>query len=104
MYWDFGDSSGAGRVFTTYDIAWNGTWTHWLFTSDNPSGMKIYRNGTEIAASPSSSTFNTSSSVLDIGYYASGNTYWSGSIDDIRIYDRALSAAEAAALFNEGAL
>jgi hypothetical protein len=35
-------------------------------------------------------------------YGAAGTYNWNGPIDDVRIYDRALSAAEIQALYNGG--
>jgi hypothetical protein len=87
-------------------------WYHWVITINN-SGTKIYINGVE---EESNTTFVDNTYVngkeLGIGVivstngivpYTDGNVkYFNGSIDDIRIYNRALNEAEIQALYHEG--
>lgn len=89
-----------------------GDWYHFVVTTEN-SGTKIYVNGAEKA---SNATFVDDTYVNDrelgIGVISSTNgivpytdtnvTYFEGLIDDIRIYDRALSIEEVVTLFLEG--
>jgi hypothetical protein len=49
------------------------------------------------------SLFNSSASVM-IGTYASLADYFTGSIDDVRVYNRVLSAAEIAQLYKQGSV
>jgi hypothetical protein len=77
-----------------------GTWNHVAFTFDQ-SAMKLYFNGQPIATNiVGPAAINTSSSNLRIGDDDSNNTPFNGWIDEASIYNRALSAAEIAAIYN----
>jgi hypothetical protein len=73
-----------------------GTWTHLAATYDK-STLKLYVNGTLVSSTAFTGTLFNSTGALRIG----GNTVWGeyfgGLIDDVRVYERALSAAEIAA-------
>jgi hypothetical protein len=69
-------------------------------TYDGVTG-KLYLDGVQIAAD----TFTpppSSSLAFNIGHYYGGGFGWNGAIDEVRLYNRALSAAEIAQLFNPG--
>ena len=80
-------------------------WAHGCFTSDAVTA-KLFYNGNLVAFDMISSTSETSStSRILIGKELSvpandGERLFMGSIDDVRIYNRALSAAEVLALYN----
>jgi hypothetical protein len=65
-------------------------WTHLAGTYDG-SMLRLYRNGVEVARQARSAPMATSGGVLRIG----GNSLWGeffrGHIDEVRIYNRALS-------------
>ncbi len=44
----------------------------------------------------------TNTDTLDIGIMSNGSFYFPGTIDDVRIYNRALSASEVKQLYNLG--
>ena len=68
-------------------------WTHLAATYDG-SALKLFVNGTAAATIAVTGALNLSSDPIRIG----GNTIWgeyfSGRIDEVRVYNRALSAAE----------
>lgn len=68
-------------------------WTH-LAVTFNGTTLRLFVNGTQVATQAASGSVQTNSEELRIG----GNTYagqfFQGQIDDLRIYGRALSAAE----------
>jgi hypothetical protein len=70
-----------------------GSWTHVAATYDG-FNLRVYVNGVQQASKAVSGPIVTSDGVLRIG----GNNVWSewvaGLIDDVRVYNRALSAAE----------
>ncbi|WP_438011769.1 LamG domain-containing protein [Sorangium sp. So ce321] len=78
-------------------------WTHVAVTASfNPSRSSIYIDGVEVASSDSihtrpSELGNTTQNFIGRSQFTS-DPYLKGSVDDFRIYDRALSAAEVAAL------
>ncbi|HET8755556.1 MAG TPA: LamG-like jellyroll fold domain-containing protein [Solirubrobacteraceae bacterium] len=73
-----------------------GVWTHLAATYDR-STLRLYVNGTQVSSTAVTGTLLNSSGALRIG----GNTVWgeyfSGLIDEVRVYERALGAAEIAA-------
>ncbi len=78
-----------------------GIWTHFVGTYDG-STAKLYLNG-QLQTTTGSLTgnVNTNSSILAIGRQGpSSARYVSGSLDDVRVYNRALSASEVQQLYN----
>jgi hypothetical protein len=99
-------------VAATNTSAGAGAWHHIAFTydgSNNSSGAKIYVDGVSQTLTTSSggctgcftSTMtNTNDLFLGIDITANSFDYFHGSMDDVRIYNRALGAAEITALYN----
>jgi len=115
-------NDGNGEIWFSFNIAgtwyaWGSTstsllavntWTHLAATYDASGPPKIYKNGVVTTVSqdfgsgnPARPT-NTAPTVIgDLANPASAPAYnWSGDIDDVRIYDRVLTAAEIQALAN----
>jgi hypothetical protein len=92
---DNGNWRTAGPIFPTA-----GTWNH-LVGVANASGVYFYLNGTLAASSSSgisSGIFNNSSSIISLGRDVRyNNRFGNMSIDEVRIYDRALCASEISA-------
>ncbi|MDC1006276.1 kelch repeat-containing protein, partial [Opitutales bacterium] len=81
----------------------------WSFitSSYNSSKRKLFVNGQLVASNDFNETIATNPNGISlIGAYAlnsiGNNYFFNGLIDDVRIYDRALSAAEVQALYNLG--
>ena len=70
-----------------------GAWTHLAVTYGGGT-LRLYVNGVQVASQTGSGTIRTSTAALTIG----GNNVWSewfaGLIDEVRIYNRALTQAE----------
>ena len=70
-----------------------GVWSHLASTYDGTT-LRLYVNGTQVSQLAASGSILTSTSPLRIG----GNGIWcewfNGLIDEVRVYNRALSAAE----------
>ena len=69
------------------------TWTHLAVTYDR-SALRLYVNGTQVASKAQSGDIPASTGVLRIGGNSIWNEYFSGLIDEVRIYPRALSPTE----------
>ena len=69
------------------------TWTHLAVTYDGAS-LKLYMNGLQVAFKAQSGSILGSSGPLRIGGNAVWGEYFAGLIDEVRIYDRALSREE----------
>lgn len=83
------------------------TWRHVAFTfagTSTPSGLNVYVDG---ALSNGTVTYNSLSlSILNnqalvIGKFAAGGAPTDGLIDDVRIYDKVLSADEISCIYND---
>jgi hypothetical protein len=72
-----------------------------VFTRNGGTGM-IYVNGVLAGTNNNMGGNVTSGNLLRIGYPVSSEYYFQSFIDDVRIYNRALSAAEIAAMYNGG--
>jgi concanavalin A-like lectin/glucanase superfamily protein len=68
-------------------------WTHLASTYDGAT-LRLYVNGGRVAARAVSGPITISSGALRIGGNAVRGEYFSGLIDEVRVYERALSAAE----------
>ncbi len=85
--------SGTSYIAETNTALHIGKWTHITGTYDG-SVVKIYVNGVEQSTSVNViGNMETTSTNLEIGARA-GSGHINGSISDVRIYNRALSAAE----------
>ena len=96
---------GAGRaatdVFTTADRGVSGTtatplnaWTHLAATYDGAT-QRLYVNGVQAATRAVTGSIRASTGALRIGGNSIWNDEWfAGLIDEVRLYNRALTAAE----------
>ncbi len=60
----------------------------------NGSSMRLYVNGALVATRAQTGNTMVSTGVLRIGGNGVWGEYFNGAIDEVRIYNRALSAAE----------
>jgi len=82
------------------DLAFN-EWFLFTITYDR-NDVKFYFNGELSNIHPLTEPINPNSERLEIGRDAHGPIEWmTGCLDDLRIYNRALSAAEIALLYNQ---
>lgn len=68
-------------------------WSHLAATYDGAT-MRLYVNGVQVTSRAQTGTIPTSSGALSFGGDVAFGQYFAGRIDEIRIYDRAMSAAE----------
>ena len=73
------------------------TWMHLAATSDGTT-IRLYVNGTEVATKPAPAAITTSNLALGIGAQGDGTSPLQGAMDDVLLYNTALSATEIAAL------
>ena len=84
----------------------NNTWFHCVFTSSSTSGFSIYANGSLIANNANTEAFlDPDGQALVLGaqsYNGAIDLFLSGKIDDVGIFNRALTANEISALYYGG--
>ena len=87
---------GGTQCYASTAIPTN-TWTLLTATNDNINA-KIYINGSLDKTCPSNPAPSASNDTWKIGSWGS-NGFWPGKIDNVRLYNRALSAQEVADLY-----
>ncbi|HXD23802.1 MAG TPA: LamG-like jellyroll fold domain-containing protein [Gemmatimonadaceae bacterium] len=75
------------------------TWTHLAVTYDG-STLRLYVNGAQVTSAARSGAIETNSNPLWIGGNNPYGEYFTGRIDDVRVYNRALTATELQADMN----
>jgi hypothetical protein len=100
LYGENNANHPSGYVHTNADMGVNGsavlplnTWTHLALTYDGAT-LRMFMNGTQVGSAAVPGAAVTSSSPLRIGGDSVWGEYFSGLIDEVRIYSRALSATE----------
>ncbi|CAG0999394.1 hypothetical protein METP3_03192 [Methanosarcinales archaeon] len=68
-------------------------WTHFAVTIEGTT-VKFYKNGVLGYTQNQSTIPNAGSNTIDIGGYTSWGTYLNGTLDEVKIYNRSLSADE----------
>src|ERR1051326_4163118 len=101
-------NAAAVNLNTTVPV--NGTWQHVAAVLDVTNGiMNYYVNGQLVNVTIPPASLNTNSHEVSIGNRQSGaltayNLPFSGALDDVRIYGRALTSADVQALYATGGL
>ena len=85
-----------------------GQWNHVVLTQSSTGGAKVYLNDSVVASNTSLTANNTpnttSGGVNTLGYYNTGSSTTgslNGRMDQVRIFNKAISAAEVTTLYNE---
>ena len=106
LYANTGSNRPSANVFASADYDLRGTaqlavntWTH-LAATYNSSVLNLYVNGTQVASQPATGQIVSSSGALKFGGNAIWGEWFNGLIDEARVYNRALSAAEIQADMN----
>jgi glucose/arabinose dehydrogenase len=97
----FGDAGfPSGHAFTSSELWARGpsrlpvdTWSHVAVTYDGGS-IRLYVNGVQVATRAQSGSLITSTRPLRFGGNGVWGEWFRGTLDEIRVYDRALSGAE----------
>ena len=80
----------------------DGEWTHVVVTADQTVGqVRYYVNGKPAGGSSALVPFRASPAPLFVGFQPDDGVFYSGDVDDLRLWDRVLGAAEAEALFRD---
>ena len=89
---------GYQEIFGTSTLPLN-TWSHVAGTY-NGATLRVYVNGVQVASKAQSGTLLRTTSPLRIGANTQWGEYFGGRIDEVRIYNRALTQAEIQADMN----
>jgi hypothetical protein len=69
------------------------TWSHLAATYDGTT-LRLYVNGTQVAQTPKTGNIRSDTAPLRIGGNSIWGEYFNGLIDEVRIYNRALTTTE----------
>lgn len=83
----FGGQNVTGPTLTA------GEWVHLVAIAGN-GRVKIYKNGTQTTDTALTGTIDGGSSILALASNSSPGSYFGGNMDDVRVYNRALSPDE----------
>jgi Concanavalin A-like lectin/glucanases superfamily/Secretion system C-terminal sorting domain/Purple acid Phosphatase, N-terminal domain len=75
-------------------------WYHFVMTYDGTTA-KMYRNGQLMGSMAKSWNTINNSDIFKLGIGTGGQQWFNGLIDDLKIYDRAVTDAEALHIYNE---
>ena len=81
-----------GEAFGTSALPVN-TWSHLAVTYDG-STVRLFVNGVQVSSLARTGTIATSTSPLEIGGDSLYDQYWSGQIDEVRVFNVARTATE----------
>lgn len=92
------------KVFSASDL---NQWWYVVFVVADSSSLaswKVYLNGVDDTgtAGNNSGTYYEPGTAGSIGSNRGSNPHFSGSLDEVRVYNRVLTAAEVASLYNQG--
>jgi fibronectin type 3 domain-containing protein len=90
------DAGGYGNDLTVPNF-WDTNW-HFIALTYDGTTANLYADGNLVATG--AKTWNLVPAHCYIGRQVSGSQYWNGLIDDVRIYDSALSPAEISDIFH----
>lgn len=99
------EGSGGGFSVHPTDTTTNNTWHH-LVTTRSGTTAKLYLDGTEIGSGTNAevgANLGDSSSLTQFGAWRGGGVWYDGKVDEIAIWDVALSSADVTAIYNNGA-
>jgi len=85
-------ASGGNIVLSTAQL---GVWTFIAFTYDGTNSIGYINNESPVSDSGGTTEFNR----FRIGRNRNGNKYYTGAIDELRIYNRALTASEISSIY-----
>lgn len=99
----YGDGTSAlSQSFISTPVISSGTWYSISVVVNNGSSVQFYLNGYPSGQGVPTQSFIYPPNALRLGSSQSGyyGGYANGKLDDVRIYNRALSAAEVLAIYN----
>ena len=97
------NGSSAGVTLTSSAVLSLSTWYNVIAVIDVGNEIRLYLNGVSVANSSISSGARNTIGNWQIGRDTSGARWFDGSIDQVRIFNKALSAGEITTLYNETA-
>jgi hypothetical protein len=101
IHWDAGDQGGVDQINQTASSdEYKGKWNHWVFTKNADAGtMNIYLNGALWHSGTGMTNLIGTVVHARLGSAFDGS-YYEGAVDDVRLYNYALSATTVLRIFS----
>lgn len=97
IYW--GGSNGYyGGTVNVQD----GNWHHVVLVAHGPSGSTIYIDGSAVSTGNTKLKASANTDDFNIGMDANGSNEYQGNLDEIAVFDYALSASDVTSMYNSG--
>ena len=102
-YWIEGNDGGTGDASINVNWSYSDQWIHVAATWDPADGFKFYINGALVGSAPHNNVGNLKTYVsMRLGNANSGDRKYDGLLDDVRLFNYAISAAKVAEIMNKG--
>jgi len=98
-YWQAGNPFAGQMIQDSTPIPLDGSWRHYVYVYKNGIGSYLYTNGTLVGTAGTSSM---GGSVFSIGGGEYNQYYFKGKMDEVGIWNRALTPTEVSSLYNKG--
>jgi len=98
LRWRLRNSSGSVSAVSTTGTYGDNQWHNVVIVKSNTTNYIYVNGGAESNSTPTTNGINHSTGIV---YGNSRSTYYNGSIDQVRIFNKALSAGEVTTLYNE---
>ena len=95
------DTTGYFFVASAVDTVPVGQWVHVAAVFTSATSVQLFINGAPAASAAHSFTVDTNTQAVQIGRRTGGDFHFVGSIDELSLFDRALSQAEVNAIIAE---
>jgi hypothetical protein len=99
----FGVHTPAGYLFLQSTNITVGAWQHFVGTY-NGTTLVLYRNGVNITQAAATGAIDQTAVALEIGSNNGASNFFDGKLDEVALYNKALTAAQALAHYQRGAL
>jgi len=101
-YWDYGNIWAGGRLNCNTPPTTFGNWSHYVFVADEvTNNLSIYKDGILVCSNTSANPSFTAETVdFGFGSVATSSYCYNGTLDDIGIWNRALTACEIQDLYS----
>jgi hypothetical protein len=100
LRFETGNGGGGNGVVSTVAVT-PGVWQHVAVTVDNTMGtVKLYLNGVDVTGSGGITTNAGTNLAAYLGNFVDGSLGFTGSLDDVRIYNSVLNAAAIVSIYS----
>ncbi len=102
-YWIEGNDGGSGDASINVSWSYSDQWIHVAATWDPTDGVRLYINGALAGSALHNNVGNLKSYTgMRLGHADTGDRKYDGLLDDVRLFNYALSAAKVAEIMNKG--